>query len=132
MIPVDYSDKESIKSALAGIDVVISTIARVALEVQGGIVEAAKEAGVKLFVPSEFGIPIEGVTEGPIATKARILDHLKSVGIPYATFYTGFYADLIWQPYVASSKLPLFWRFGLPWVQVPQSRRHKRESLSRR
>jgi len=44
VIPVDYSDKESIKYALAGIDVVVSTLPDVALGLQPGIAEAAKEA----------------------------------------------------------------------------------------
>ncbi len=110
MIPVDYSDKESIKSALAGIDVVISTIASVALGLQAGIAEAAKEVGVKLFIPSEFGGPTEGATEGLFGAKASVQDQLKAVGIPYALFYTGAYADIIWAPYAASSFMCLLRR----------------------
>ena len=90
LIPVDYSDKESIKSALAGIDIVIPTIARVALKVQGGVAEAAKEAGAKLFAPSEFRTPTKGVTEGPFGTKARIQNQSKAVGIPFARIYTDY------------------------------------------
>jgi hypothetical protein len=96
---VDYSDKESIKIALAGIDVVISTISPVALGLQLGIAEASKEAGVKLFVPSEFGGPTEGVKEGLFGTKSRVQDQLKSMGIPYALFYTGPHVDRLWGPY---------------------------------
>ena len=99
VVPVNYSDKESIKSALAGIDVVISTISPMALGVQIGIAEAAKEAGVKLFVPSEFGGPTEGATEGLFGAKARVQDQLKSAGIPYALFYTGPHVDSLWGPY---------------------------------
>ena len=102
VIPVDYSDKESIKGALAGIDVVISTISTVALGLQPGIAEAAKEAGVELFIPSEFAGPTEGATEGQYGEKAGIQDQLKAVGIPYALFYTGAFADFIWDAYVAS------------------------------
>ena len=54
LILVNYLDNESIKSALAGLGVVISTIARVALEVQGGVAEVTREAVVTLFTPSEF------------------------------------------------------------------------------
>ena len=99
LVPVDYSDKQSIKSALSGIDVVISTISSVAIGSQVGIAEAAKEAGVKLFIPSEFGGPTEGVTEGLFGKKARVQDQLKSVGIPYALFYTGPHVDSLWGPY---------------------------------
>lgn len=98
MIPVDYSDKESIKGALAGIDVVISTIASVALGLQPGIAEAAKEAGVKLFIPSEFGVPAEGATEGVLGAKARVQDQLEAMGVPYALINTGPYADNLWGP----------------------------------
>jgi len=100
VIPVDYSDKESIKIALAGIDVVISTISPVALGLQVGIAEAAKEAGVKLFIPSEFGGPTEGATEGLFGAKSRVQDQLKSVGIPYALVYTGPHVDSLWGPFV--------------------------------
>jgi len=100
LIPVDYSNKESIKIALTGIDVVISTISGMALGAQAGIAEAAKEAGVKLFVPSEFGGPTEGETEGLFGAKARVQDQLKAVGIPYALFYTGPFADNLWGPFL--------------------------------
>ena len=98
MIQVDYSDKESVKNALTGVDVVISTVAGTALDVQPGIAEAAKEAGVKLFIPSEFGGPTEGATEGLFGAKAKVQEQLKAVGIPYALFYTGPFADCIWGP----------------------------------
>lgn len=62
MILVDYSNTDSIKSALSGFGIVISTIARVALEVQGGVAEVAKEAGVTLFSLSEFRTPTAGIT----------------------------------------------------------------------
>jgi uncharacterized protein YbjT (DUF2867 family) len=98
VIPVDYSNKESIKGALAGIDVVISTISATALDVQGGLAEAAKEVGIKLFIPSEFGGVTEGATQGLKGEKARVQNQLKALGLPYALFYTGPYADFIWGP----------------------------------
>jgi hypothetical protein len=57
-----------------------------------------KEAGVKLFVPSEFGGVTEGETEGMFGQKASIRDQLKAVRIPYALIYTGPFADYIWAP----------------------------------
>jgi uncharacterized protein YbjT (DUF2867 family) len=98
--PVDYSNPQSIKSALSGIDVVISTISGTALDVQGKIAEASKEAGVKLFIPSDFGNITEGETEGMFGEKAGIQTQLKRLGVPYAVFYTGPFADYIWEPYV--------------------------------
>ncbi|KAH9041815.1 NAD-P-binding protein [Lactarius hengduanensis] len=102
LIPVDYSDKESIKTALTGVDVVISTVALTALNLQPGIAEAAKEVGVKLFIPSEFGGPTVGPKGGSLSMKASIQEQLKAIGIPYALFWTGPFADFIW---VATSGL---------------------------
>jgi uncharacterized protein YbjT (DUF2867 family) len=96
LIPVNYSDKESIKDALTGVDVVISAISAEALDIQGQIADAAKDAGVKLFVPSEFGKVTEGETEGMFGAKANIQTQLKALGLPYATFYTGTFADYAW------------------------------------
>jgi uncharacterized protein YbjT (DUF2867 family) len=96
VIQVDYSNDESIKHALTGVDVVISTISGSALEVQGKIAAAAKEVDVKLFVPSDFGGITEGETEGLFGEKSNIQSQLRALGIPYAIFYTGPFADFIW------------------------------------
>ena len=101
VIQVDYSDKASIKYALTGVDVVISTVPIPALDVQEKIAAAAKEADVKLFVPSEYGGITEGETEGAAGAKANIQGKLKALGIPYAIFYTGTWADFAWVSYVS-------------------------------
>ena len=100
VIQVDYSNNESIKAALTGVHVVISTISGTALDVQGKIAAAAKEADVKLFVPSDFGGITEGETEGIFGEKSNIQGQLKALGIPYAIFYTGPFADYIFASYV--------------------------------
>jgi uncharacterized protein YbjT (DUF2867 family) len=104
VIQVDYSNDGSIKHALTGVDVVISTVAIAALDVQGKIAAAGKEAGVKLFVPSEFGgITTEGGSEWRLGAKAKanFQGQLKALGVPFAAFYTGPFADFIWKPYVS-------------------------------
>ena len=100
MIQVDYSSHESIKQALTGVHVAISTVAGAALGVQGKIAAASKEAGVELFVPSEFGGITEGKTEGRFGAKANVQRQLKALGMPYTLFYTGPFADHIWATYV--------------------------------
>jgi len=101
VIQVDYYNEASIKYALTGVDVVISTVAIAALDVQEKIAAAAKEVDVKLFVPSEYGNVTEGTTEGISGTKANIQDQLKALGMPYAAFYTGPWADFAWKSYVS-------------------------------
>ncbi|KAK8050455.1 NAD(P)-binding protein [Apiospora phragmitis] len=53
--PVDYDSLDSLAAALEGQDAVVSTLASLALEKQQLLVEAASKAGVKRFIPSEFG-----------------------------------------------------------------------------
>jgi hypothetical protein len=99
VIEVDYSNDDSVENALLGVDVVISTVAIAALAIQGKVAAAAKNADVKLFVPSEFGNITEGDTEGLHGTKANIQGQLKVLGLPFAAFYTGKFPDSGWSPY---------------------------------
>lgn len=87
------------------VEVVISALAYGALPAQWPISDAAKEAGVKLFVPSEYGMPTEGGKDGNLAIKSQfagkfatarysrlciddsIPDHVKSLGIPVLRVY---------------------------------------------
>ncbi|KAL7619790.1 hypothetical protein AAE478_010333 [Parahypoxylon ruwenzoriense] len=52
---VDYDSLESLTAALQGQDAVVSTIASAALPQQLPLIDAAVKAGVKRFIPSEFG-----------------------------------------------------------------------------
>lgn len=52
---VDYSSVDSLTEALQGQDAVVSTIGGHGLSQQIPLVEAAAKAGVKRFLPSEFG-----------------------------------------------------------------------------
>jgi len=61
---VDYSSPSSIAEALKGQDAVVSTIATPALTQQSSLVEEAVKAGVKRFIPSEYGLNTQKVTGG--------------------------------------------------------------------
>lgn len=66
VVPVTYSDKTSVTTALKenNIEVIISILFKDGLGIQPGIAEAARDAGVKLFFPSEFGFPTMYHTDG--------------------------------------------------------------------
>ncbi|KAG1889275.1 hypothetical protein F4604DRAFT_832898 [Suillus subluteus] len=85
----DYADVKAVASILREhkVEVVISALAYGALPAQSTIADAAKEAGVKLFVPSEFGLPTEGGKGGHLVIKSQFADYLKSLGIPSVRFY---------------------------------------------
>jgi uncharacterized protein YbjT (DUF2867 family) len=52
---VDYASRQSITNALRGVDVVLSALRDDGLDLQTDVIRAAKDANVKLFVPSEYG-----------------------------------------------------------------------------
>lgn len=54
------------------VEVVISALAYSALPAQQPIADAAREAGVKLFVPSEFGMPTDGGKDGHLVIKSQL------------------------------------------------------------
>ncbi|TFK54330.1 hypothetical protein OE88DRAFT_1654953 [Heliocybe sulcata] len=61
--------------------------------------KAAKQAGVKLFVPSEFGMSTPDLPrEGFLAVKPEFQDALREIGVPYALFYTGNWLDWVFRP----------------------------------
>ncbi|KAJ7027887.1 hypothetical protein C8F04DRAFT_1120976 [Mycena alexandri] len=87
------------------VDVVLSTVTTLAASGQKPLVDGAKEAGVKLFVPSEYGMPTDGQTEGPLGAKNEIAAYLKTVGIPSARIFTGLFTEFIpWLTAYADTK----------------------------
>lgn len=61
---VDYTSSASLDEAFKGQDAVVSTIATAAIGSQGPIIDAAVKAGVKRFIPSEFGLNTQKVQGG--------------------------------------------------------------------
>ena len=94
---MDYSSP-TLKSSLSNIDVIVSTIGGAGLALQSDLATAAKEAGVKLFVPSEFGLPTDELTEGVFQSKNVFKAKLKEIGLPFAAYYTGLFTDFALAP----------------------------------
>src|SRR4051794_20236823 len=55
VVPVDYDSLDSLTAALKDQDAFVSTLATLAVGAQIRLVDAAIAAGVKRFIPSEFG-----------------------------------------------------------------------------
>ncbi|KLO19054.1 NAD-P-binding protein [Schizopora paradoxa] len=98
-VEVNYDDPTSLKEALAGTEVVISTVGALALGAQTQLADASKAAGVQLFVPSEFGGPTEGGVDNALfEAKFSLQKHLKEQNLPFALFFTGLFSDFIFKP----------------------------------
>ncbi|KZO93425.1 NAD-binding protein [Calocera viscosa TUFC12733] len=96
VIVVDYNVPSSLQSALQGIDVVISTLSWAGYPAQESLGDAAKAVGVKLFVPSEFGGDSIKHTEGVFGLKNAQRLRLEKIGLSWAVFITGTFADWMW------------------------------------
>lgn len=106
---VDYDSVHSISKALQGHDAVVSTLGDAAQGRQLNLVEAAAQAGVKRFIPSEFGsntvnpkvaaLPCYGnkvAVQKALEEKAR-----QPGGMSYTLIMTGPFLD--WASWSASS-----------------------------
>ncbi|KAH7883987.1 hypothetical protein F5I97DRAFT_1813796 [Phlebopus sp. FC_14] len=109
---VDYTNVEAVTSVLSEnkVEVMISALAYGALPAQRPLADAAKEAGVKLFVPSEYGMPTEGGKEGHLAIKSEFADYVKSLGIPVMRVYNGMFIEFI--PWLTGVELGKFHLMG--------------------
>ncbi|EIN03751.1 NAD(P)-binding protein [Punctularia strigosozonata HHB-11173 SS5] len=88
---VDYESIESLTAALQGVDAVVSAVGSAALAGQIKIIDAAVAAGVKRFLPSEFGNDTEhpAVRALPVfGPKIAVQEHLKKVAAESSLTYT--------------------------------------------
>ncbi|KAI0067604.1 NAD-P-binding protein [Artomyces pyxidatus] len=96
VIGVDYTNKDAAVKALAGIDVVISTLPIHALEIEFSLAEASKAAGVKLFVQSDWGLISE--TKPLVPAKEASRENMRAIGLPWAAFCAGSWSDFLFVP----------------------------------
>jgi hypothetical protein len=98
---IDYSSRDSLVDAFAGVDAVVSAIATQSVDTQKDIVDAAVDAGVKFFIPSEFGLanthPLLQRDFPNFGDKTVIQQHLESYRlqgkIDYALVFVGLFLD---------------------------------------
>jgi len=97
IIEGEASKLETYKDKLKGVDVVISTLGTAVIASQIPLAQAAKEAGVKLFIPSEYGFDVALAPELTIFDgKRAVRKAVESLGLNYAYIITGgFYEFLL-------------------------------------
>ncbi|CAN9093294.1 unnamed protein product [Alternaria alternata] len=99
VIRADYDDPDSLESAMRGQDVVISTVGGAAAGDQNRFIDAAVAAGVKRFLPSEYGPNTQDprvVEFIPILPfKVQTVDYLRSKEdrMEWSSLVTGLWFD---------------------------------------
>lgn len=79
-------------------DIVISTVPGKGVQDQVAAATAAKAASVKLFVPTEFGLPTQNAIKGILLQKKNFQEKLRELDLPYSLFFTGPWTDFIFIP----------------------------------
>ncbi|KAI5894657.1 NAD(P)-binding protein [Schizophyllum commune H4-8] len=98
---IDYADIAGTAAVLRAhnVEVVIAPVGHFAVPQQVPLASAAKQAGVQLFVPSEFGTPTKGWRKGEappyLLPKIEVADHLESIGLPSLRIFPGCFAEFI-------------------------------------
>ncbi|RUS32663.1 hypothetical protein BC938DRAFT_474674 [Jimgerdemannia flammicorona] len=95
VVAVEYTDHAGLVKILKGVDVVVSTVSIEAVyDEQIVLIKASVEAGVKRFIPSDFGSDHERVKHPFIVPKVRIAEHLRAhKTLEHTIFYTNYWTD---------------------------------------
>ncbi len=91
IIEGDLDDPASLARACAGQDIVISAVGAGQIMQQVELARAAQAAGVKRFIPSEFGVdPFAAASDSSdlFQVKAKAQEEIKKIGIPMTPIYT--------------------------------------------
>lgn len=101
---VDYTSFDALKAAFKNQDAVVSVVGAPGVPAQKTAIDAAIAAGVKRFIPSEFGIntrEVRGTSIGKIlAGKIAIVDYLEEkvkegVDLTWTGLSTGLFFDWV-------------------------------------
>ncbi|CAI2176880.1 12537_t:CDS:2 [Funneliformis geosporum] len=117
IVYADYGQKDDLVKALKGTDVLVSTVSykqgndnNSFYEVQLPLLNAAKEAGVKRFIPSEFGSEFKGLSHQLSDDKAKFRAEVEKSGLEYTIIFTGlFYEFLDWIGFDVKKKKATFY-----------------------
>ncbi|RGP79312.1 hypothetical protein FLONG3_2541 [Fusarium longipes] len=100
VVKVDYDSIDSLTAALQGQDAVVSAVGSLAIPSQNLLIDAAVAAGVKRFIPSDFGsnLAVESVKKLPIfgtkvAIDNKLIELAKQGKISYTFVYNGIFLD---------------------------------------
>lgn len=98
----DSENVEQMAGALQKVDVVISSVGIPVIATQYKLIEACKKAGVKRFIPSEFGFPnemkqLEGL--GFFEERKKINKTARDAGLETTLIATGAFIEFFFSPF---------------------------------
>lgn len=100
VVDIDYNSIDALTKALQGQDAVVSTLVAEDPKSQSNLIAASVAAGVKRFLPSEFGCDIENpqaaklpVFASKIDTSSKLKELSKTTSLSYTLVRTGPFLD---------------------------------------
>lgn len=103
---VDFASPASMLPALSGVEVVVSAVAASAMGSQNPLIDAAVQAGVKRFIPAEFGLDsmnekamLLPVIKPKVATQKHLNEKVKESGggFSWTAIANGWFLDWVLQ-----------------------------------
>ena len=98
--PVDYDSLDSLVNVLKGQDAIVSTLGSLVIATQLRLVEAASKAGVKRFIPSEFGSNLSNsktralpVYKDKVTVQDALAKEAAAGSLSYTLIYNGPFLD---------------------------------------
>lgn len=100
VVEADFEDPQSLTASLKGQDAVVSTVGDKGIPGQKLLIDAAITAGVKRFVPSNFGSNMSNpnsrklpVFKGKVMIEDYLIEKSKTTDLTYTLIYTGGFTD---------------------------------------
>ncbi|RAO69769.1 uncharacterized protein BHQ10_005781 [Talaromyces amestolkiae] len=100
VVEADFEDLQSLTAALEGQDAVVSTVGEKGIIVQKLLIDAAITAGVKRFLPSNFGSNMSNpnsrklpVFKGKVIIEDYLVEKSKTTDLTYTLVYNGGFTD---------------------------------------
>jgi len=95
LLDLEHPLPEQLVDVLRGVDTVISTILWTQLQLQKPLIEASKKAGVKRFIPCDWGTACVRGVRKLYDEKIEIHEYIQEIGLGYTFIDVGWWTQLL-------------------------------------
>lgn len=101
----DLMQPETLLSVCEGVDVVVSAVGNNQVTVPGqkNLIDAAKQQGVKRFIPSDYSVDYRKLDYGDndnLDMRKQVFEYLQLMGLEYTLILNGAFMDNVGTPYM--------------------------------
>jgi uncharacterized protein YbjT (DUF2867 family) len=105
IVEADAMHPETLLPALDGVDVIVSAVGNNEVTVPGqkNLIDAAKQKGVKRFIPSDYSVDYRKLDYGDndnLDMRKQVFEYLQQSGLEYTLVLNGAFMDNIGTPYM--------------------------------